>query len=603
MKVSFYTLGCKVNQYETEAVAQEFLRHGYLLAGEDEPADVCVVNTCSVTREADRKSRQYVRRMRKNNPDAVVVMMGCYPQTGPLETDGIAEADIIIGTEDKISAPELVERFLKERRRINRVLESGERIGRSGCMPLQDEYREMGEVKSMLGSRRALIKIEDGCDRFCSYCIIPHARGAVRSRSPQSIKNEALELINSGCREIVLAGINTTLYGTEKGFKNDLDWPSEVKESVRGIEIVVKLLNDIPGDFRIRLNSLEPTAVDSNYLTGLLKYEKLAHHVHLSAQSGSDRVIASMNRHYSRADYLDMVRILKALDPLYGITTDIIAGFPGETEEDFEDSLRLVREAGFLHVHAFPYSDRPGTPASAMEKVPAGIKKERAARLAAEAEEASLAFRKSLIGTVQRVLPEEPVRRSHGNAGGIGQASNAAEKVGSAKTVLWRGHSSNYAEVYFEAPAGEDMTEGFVDVIIQEIYEDGVSGRIGGSDGGAKKEVNMADCIFCRIASGDIPSNKAYEDDKILAFHDLDPQAPVHVLVIPKKHIGSLSEAEEGDAELLAHIMLKVKDIAAQLGLENGYRVVINTGEDGGQTVHHLHVHILGKRPMAWPPG
>ena len=147
------------------------------------------------------------------------------------------------------------------------------------------------------------------------------------------------------------------------------------------------------------------------------------------------------------------------------------------------------------------------------------------------------------------------------------------------------------------------MTEGFVDVIIQEIYEDGVSGRIGGSDGGAEKEVNMADCIFCRIASGDIPSNKAYEDDKILAFHDLDPQAPVHVLVIPKKHIGSLSEAEEGDAELLAHILLKVKDIAAQLGLENGYRVVINTGEDGGQTVHHLHVHILGKRPMAWPPG
>ncbi|MBR5731348.1 MAG: tRNA (N(6)-L-threonylcarbamoyladenosine(37)-C(2))-methylthiotransferase MtaB [Firmicutes bacterium] len=590
MKAAFYTLGCKVNQYETEAVAQEFLRHGYLLAEEGEPADVCVVNTCSVTREADRKSRQYVRRMKKNNPDAVVVMMGCYPQTAPLETDALPEADIVLGTEDKTAAVELVERFLADRKRISRILESGEEIGPSGCRPLQKEYREMGRVKSMLGSRRALIKIEDGCDRFCSYCIIPHARGAVRSRSPLSIKNEAEELIKGGCREIVLAGINTALYGTEKGFKNDMDWPDAVKESVRGIEIVVKLLNDIPGDFRIRLNSLEPTVVDCNYLTGLLKYGKLAHHVHLSVQSGSDAVIASMNRHYSRADYLDMVRILKELDPQYGVTTDIIAGFPGETEEDFKDSLRLVREAGFLHVHAFPYSDRPGTPASKMEKVPPAVKKDRAERLAAAAEEASAAFRKGLIGTVQRVLPEEPVK---------------------GRAVLWRGHSSNYAEVFFEAPAGKDMTEGFVDVIIDSVFREGVLGHIKGAphdrpepaDAREQKGDQMSDCIFCKIASGDIPSNKAYEDDKILAFYDLDPQAPVHVLVIPKKHIGSLSETEDGDAELLAHIMLKVKDIAAQLELENGYRVVINTGADGGQTVHHLHVHILGKRPMAWPPG
>ena len=203
MKASFYTLGCKVNQYETEAVAQEFVRHGYLLAGEDETADVCVVNTCSVTREADRKSRQYVRRMRKKNPDAVVVMMGCYPQTGPLEADALAEADIIIGTEDKLSAPELVERFLAERKRISRVLESGEEIGPSGCRPLQKDFQELGEVRSMLGSRRALIKVQDGCNRFCSYCIIPHARGPIRSRSPQSVKNEALYLVLSGCRKFL----------------------------------------------------------------------------------------------------------------------------------------------------------------------------------------------------------------------------------------------------------------------------------------------------------------------------------------------------------------------------------------------------------------
>ena len=495
-----------------------------------------------------------------------------------------------------------MERFLAERKRINRVLESGEEIGPSGCRPMQKEYREMGQVKSMLGSRRALIKIEDGCDRFCSYCIIPHARGVVRSRSPLSIKNEAIELIKSGCREIVLAGINTALYGTEKGFKNDMDWPDAVKENVRGIEIVVKLLNDIPGDFRIRLNSLEPTVVDGNYLTGLLKYEKLAHHVHLSAQSGSDRVLSSMNRHYSRADYLDMVRILKDFDPQYGITTDIIAGFPGETDADFEDSLRLVEDAGFLHVHAFPYSDRPGTPASKMEKVPPAVKKERAERLAAAAEEASLAFRRGLIGTVQKVLPEEPAE------GGAAEAQCSGAYTERHGQVLWRGHSSSYAEVFFEAPAGKDMTESFVDVIIRDVYKDGVIGGLckeaaGGCASASEKGEQMSDCIFCKIASGDIPSNKAYEDDKILAFYDLDPQAPVHVLVIPKKHIGSLSEAEDGDAELLGYIMLKVRDIAAQLELENGYRVVINTGADGGQTVHHLHVHILGKRPMAWPPG
>ena len=468
MRVAFYTLGCKVNQYETQAVAQEFTRRGYLLVSEEDEADVYVVNTCSVTREADRKSRQYVRRMKRRNPDAVVVMMGCYPQTSPGETSELEEADIILGTEDKISVPDLVERFIRERRRIDRIADDGRQIGPYGCMPLQTEYQELGSIRSMLGSKRALIKIQEGCNRFCSYCIIPYARGKIRSRSPKNIQNEALELIRSGCREIVLAGINTALYGAENSFKNDLDWPDEDIENVRGIEIVVKLLNDIPGDFRIRLNSLEPTVVDRNYLTGLLKYEKLAHHVHLSAQSGSDRVIEAMNRHYSSADYLDMVRILKEFDPLYGITTDIIAGFPTETEEDFEDSLRLIEEAGFLHVHAFPYSQRPGTPAERMKQVPPAVKKDRAARLAKAAEEASLRFRDRLVGTVQRVLPEEPVCSPEGSA------SEASQDGG----VLWRGHSSNFAEVYFTAPSRKDMTSDFADVIIKTIYKDGVFGEI-----------------------------------------------------------------------------------------------------------------------------
>lgn len=462
MKAAFYTLGCKVNQYETEAVAQEFVRHGCLLVQEDEDADVYVVNSCSVTREADRKSRQYLRRMKRRNPNAVTVLMGCYPQTCPDETDALAEADIVIGTENKLSVVELVEQFLKERKRLDLLTETdsgGVRIrpaGPSGCPVQETEYNDIGTVKSMLGSKRALIKIQEGCNRFCSYCIIPHARGPIRSRSPKSIEKEALELLKSGCREIVLAGINTALYGLENGFKNDMEWSSEDLENVRGIEIVVKLLNDLPGDFRIRLNSLEPTVVDRDYLASLLKYEKLAHHAHISVQSGSDSVIASMNRHYSRADYLQMVRTLKAFDKDYGITTDIIAGFPGETEKDFEESLTLVDECGFLHVHAFPYSERPGTPAASMPgKVPVNIRRERVSRLIEKGEAASLRFREGLTGTVQRVLPEEFC--------GDG---------------LWRGRASNYTNVWFAAPAEPDLTSTFVDVTIEKTYNDGVFGRL-----------------------------------------------------------------------------------------------------------------------------
>ena len=579
MKAAFYTLGCKVNQYESQAVAQEFLRHGCLLVSEDEEADVYVVNSCSVTREADRKSRQYLRRMKRRNPQAVTVLMGCYPQTCPQETDGLAEADIIIGTENKLSVFGLVEEFLKNRQRVDLLTEKNadgsprRPAGPSGCPVLETEYNDAGTVISMLGSRRALIKIQEGCNRFCSYCIIPHARGPIRSRSPKSIEKEALELIKNGCREIVLAGINTALYGLENGFKNDLEWPAAVKENVRGIEIVVKLLNNLPGDFRIRLNSLEPTVVDRDYLAGLLKYDKLAHHAHISVQSGSDRVIASMNRHYTRADYLQMVRTLKAFDKDYGITTDIIAGFPGETEEDFSESLSLVDECGFLHVHAFPYSERPGTPAADMGgKVPRKVRKERVAKLIEAGDAASLRFREGLVGTVQRVLPEEYC--------GDG---------------LWRGRASNYCNVWFEAPAEPDLTDSFIDVTIEKKYEDGVFGR--------RKGEQMSDCIFCKLANGEIPTNMVYEDDKIAAFRDLEPQAPEHVLIVPKKHIQSLDHTAPEDAELLAHIMLKIKEVAAILGLENGYRVVINTGADGGQTVPHLHVHLLGKRAMAWPPG
>ncbi len=444
-KAAFYTLGCKVNQYETQAVAESFRRLGYEIVGEDEAADVYIVNTCSVTSMADRKSRQYVRRVKKQNPAAVVVMMGCYPQTNPADTAKIEEADIILGTTRKEQAAELAEEFLRTGKKRNLLLESGfvpapkqeGSYGMPACPITETRYRELGQVTGMESRTRALIKIQDGCSRFCSYCVIPYARGPVRSRPVESVVKEAESLLEAGYKEIVLTGINTALYGTEKGFPDSL-------------EELISAINGLPGDFRIRLGSLEPTVVDSNYLLSLLKYEKLAHHVHLAAQSGSDSVIRSMNRHYNRQDYLDMVKVLKDFDPLYGITTDIIVGFPGETEADFADTLSLVREVQFLHVHGFPYSVRLYTPAAEMQQIDPAVKKERNRILGQLAAEESGNFLQKLTGSTQRVLFEE--------------------KVGG----YWKGHASNFAVVYTKDECSENE---FENMIIEKPFKDGVLGR------------------------------------------------------------------------------------------------------------------------------
>ena len=444
--VAFYTLGCKVNQYETQAVAESFKRRGYSVAGDGEKADVYVINSCSVTSVADRKSRQFVRKARKDNPDAVVILMGCYPQTNPDAADKIEEADLILGTQDKARAVDLAEEFAAEKRRRNLIKESSgyglllKREGSYGmpaCPVTDDEYKELGEVTGIDSRTRALIKIQDGCNRFCSYCVIPYARGPVRSRPLENVVKEAKSLIENGYREIVLTGINTALYGTEKGFQNSL-------------EDLVSALNDIPGDFRIRLNSMEPTVVDANYISSLLKYEKLAHHVHLSAQSGSDKVLKRMNRHYTAADYLSMVKTFRDFDPHYGITTDIIVGFPGEDEEDFEKSLELVRKVGFIHVHGFPYSVRLYTPAAEMEQTDPSVKKERNRILAEVAEDESRKFMESLVGTVQRVLMEEKDRD------------------------CWKGHAGNFVMVYTEDGCCENE---FRDVLVTEVFRDGVKGK------------------------------------------------------------------------------------------------------------------------------
>lgn len=431
MKVAFHTLGCKVNQYETEALKEQFGERGFDIVGEEDFADVYVINTCTVTHMADRKSRQYIRKMKRVNSEAVVAVTGCYAQVSPEEVSKIEGVNLVVGTNEKQNLPEYVESFIREASGLSCHVKAYEDL---------TEYKSSGIITSMESRTRAYIKIQEGCNRFCSYCIIPYARGKVRSRDMDEIMTEARGLIEKGFKEIILTGINTALYGT------DMD--------IGGIEPLIRELNAIDGDFRIRLSSLEPTVINKDYVAVLLKYEKLCPHLHLSIQSGSDNVLALMNRKYSRQDYLDIVKVLTDFDPLYGITTDIIAGFPGESEEDFEDSLRIIDEAGYCKVHAFKYSKRAGTKAAAMDcQIPENIKTERSHRLGEKANEAASAFYDRCKGSVRRALLEEMTEEG-----------------------LITGYTDNYVKVYAEG--NENMLGKFCDIRLIAEYKDGMKGEL-----------------------------------------------------------------------------------------------------------------------------
>ena len=287
MKIAFHTLGCKVNQYESEAIAAAFEQQGYTVVDEREFADVYVINTCTVTAVADKKSRQYIRRMKKVNPDSVVVVTGCYAQISPEEVSAVDGVDIVAGTNEKSHLTDYVAEFQENGMRQLHV---------KGYEEL-DVYDETGLVVNTENRTRAYIKIQEGCNRFCSYCVIPYARGKVRSRGLSEIVAEAEKLITGGYREIVLTGINTALYEMEQIRPDEA---GRLPEEPYGVEKVIAALSDIPGDFRIRLSSLEPAVVDADYVKRLLKYDKLCHHLHLSAQSGSSKVLAAMNRPYDR---------------------------------------------------------------------------------------------------------------------------------------------------------------------------------------------------------------------------------------------------------------------------------------------------------------
>lgn len=444
MKVAFHTLGCKVNQYETEALCRQFRQQGYEIVEETEFADVYVINTCTVTGLADRKSRQYIRRMKKVNPESIVAVTGCYVQMKPEEVADIEGVNLTVGINEKHRLIEYIEKFLKERKAQTHVLAYEE----------LNDYEEMGPVTAVEDRTRAYIKVQEGCNRFCSYCVIPFARGNVRSRPVSHILEEAELLLAKGYKELVLTGINTALYGAEAGFFREEGAPD-------GIEQVIERLDRLPGEFRIRLSSLEPAVVNAEYVKRLLSYEKLCHHLHLSAQSGSDRILKAMNRPYGRQEYLDIVKALRDYEPEYGITTDLIAGFPGETEEDFQDSLRLIEEVGFGRVHAFKYSRRPNTKAAAMEgQIPEPVKKARSQMLMEAGEQACQRFLEQNRGKVRKVLLEEYKEEEH----------------------ALTGYTDNYIRVYLPAEESQDseldgLLNKFRDVRLVEPFLDGMKGE------------------------------------------------------------------------------------------------------------------------------
>lgn len=379
MKFSIITLGCKVNSCESAAIANAFTAAGYVQGEENKPADIYVINSCAVTGAGVKKARQAVSHCRTENPQAVVVLCGCYPQAYPEEAQSDTAADIITGNMNKAELPALVTKFLTERQRITEVT------------PLSRDFDENGSAAD-LDRTRAFIKIEDGCDRFCTYCIIPTSRGRVRSRTPQEIARQAEQSAAAGNREIVLTGINIGCYGEDIGCT-----PADAVKAAQ-----------VPGIERVRLGSLEADTLTDEEIERLRGCEKLCPHFHLSLQSGSDTVLHRMKRRYTCAEYEAVVEKLRRAFPGCAVTTDIMVGFPGETEEEFEESMAFAEKIGFAKVHVFPYSIRKGTIAAMRQnQVLPQIKSRRAKEMNALAAKLEQKFLSEQVGTVQTVLIEK----------------------------------------------------------------------------------------------------------------------------------------------------------------------------------------------------
>lgn len=393
--VSFYTLGCKVNQYETNAMEQQFIKNNYEIVENTEKADIYVINTCTVTNMAERKSRQMLRRVKEINPAAVLVVCGCYAQVAKNELEKIPEIDIILGINEKNEIVQIVEKYMEEMAEQDKRSQEAE----IEDVSKQKKFLDFGDV-TYTEKNRAVVKVQDGCNMFCSYCIIPYARGRIRSRKIESVVSEIEKIAKEDIKEVVITGIHVASYG--KDFDNE-----NTSKKIRLIDLL-EAINKIDGIDRIRLSSLEPTIVDEEFATRLSKLDKICDHFHLSLQSGCDETLKRMNRKYTTQIYRDAVATLRRYYPEASFTTDVIVGFPGETDEEFAKTYEFLKEIDFYRLHVFKYSPRRGTVAEKMpNQIDGNKKEERSNKLIEISNNAENKHNRNYIGKTIKVLFEE----------------------------------------------------------------------------------------------------------------------------------------------------------------------------------------------------
>ena len=423
-KVAFITLGCKVNQYETNAMCEKFINKGYEVVEKEEKADIYIVNTCTVTNMSDRKSRQMLRRVKEINEKAIIVACGCYAQVAKEELEKIDEIDIVLGNNEKKNIVDYVEQYIKEKNKIIEI---------EDVMQKRD-FVDFGEV-TYTEKTRAVIKVQDGCDRFCSYCIIPYARGRVRSRNPKTVIEEIEKIAKTGIKEVVITGIHIASYG--KDFKEDYKLINLLED-----------INKIDGIERIRLGSIEPLLITEEFVERLKKLDKICHHFHLSLQSGCNETLKRMNRRYTTEQFITIVnRLRKAYSDVI-LTTDIIVGFPEESEEEFNKTYEFLEQIKFYKMHVFKYSPRKGTRAEQMpQQIEPQLKEERSKKLIELSDKNEKEYNSEYVGKRVEVLWEEQ------------------------KNEIYKGHTKNYVLVEMKAKPSENKENVIESVQISQAYE------------------------------------------------------------------------------------------------------------------------------------